>query len=75
MDKALQRLGQANQQQMCVGMVVQKLAARRQRDTGAVVATHAINSQSNHEKGAGPPMRPKLELENGARHKKSPRYG
>ena len=47
-NKALQRLRQSHQQQACFRVLLQKGAAGRQRDSGAVVTPHAIHSQSNH---------------------------
>ena len=52
MAQALQRLRSADQQQLGVGMAIKELAAGRQRDLGAVVATHAIDSQNNHARSA-----------------------
>jgi hypothetical protein len=43
-----QRFRQSHQQELGVWMRVQETAAGHQRDTRAVVATHAINSQSGH---------------------------
>jgi hypothetical protein len=48
MHQPLQALGGAHQQQADIGMARQKLAAGHQRHVGAVVAPHAINSQSDH---------------------------
>ena len=70
-DKALQCLGQADHQQLRIGMVIQKLTARRQRDAGAVVAPHAINSQSNHEMRCRPPVGPRLKRESAQGIKKA----
>ena len=43
----LQAVRQANKQQAGIRVVVEKLAARRERDAGAVVAP-AVNSQCDH---------------------------
>ena len=43
-----QTLWLPHEQQMGVGMGIEKLAARRQRDAGAVVAPHAVNCQGDH---------------------------
>ena len=47
-NKALQGLWQAHQQEPRILALIQKPAARRQRDAGAMVAPHAINGQCNH---------------------------
>ena len=48
MGKALERIGQADHQQVGLGMRVKKVAACRQRHMGAVIAAHAVNSQCDH---------------------------
>ena len=58
MGKALQGLGQTHQEQARIGVRVQKVAARRQCDMGAVVAPHAVNSQCDHATGSWPVQRP-----------------
>ena len=50
MRKASQRIGLADQQQPGVGMGIEELAARRERDAGAVITPHAVNGQSDHER-------------------------
>ena len=58
MGKAFERIGQANHQQVGLWMRVEKVAACRQRDRGAVIAAHAVNSQCDHGKGFWPDWRP-----------------
>ena len=48
---------QTDQQQMGIGMIVEELAARRERDAGAVVAPHAVNSQCDHGRLVRPAVR------------------
>src|SRR6185312_17167617 len=43
-----QGLGQTDQQEFRIGMLFEKIPACRQRDTGAMVAPHAINRQGDH---------------------------
>jgi hypothetical protein len=50
MGKPGQRFGQTHQNQLRIGMRIQKLATRRQGDLGAVIATHTVHSNSNHAK-------------------------
>ena len=44
----LQAFRLAYQQQPRLRMFVEKLTARRERDAGAVIAPHAVNSQCDH---------------------------
>jgi hypothetical protein len=65
-----------HQQQLGIGVGIQKLAACGQRDTGAVIATHAVNCQSDHE---GKVRRPERQTETVTRQgvfkkRKSPCY-
>ncbi|MNF05810.1 hypothetical protein D3C80_2056300 [compost metagenome] len=46
--EGFQAVGLADEQQLRVGMFVEELTARRERDAGAVIAPHAVNSQCDH---------------------------
>src|SRR5690606_25827969 len=50
-----QRLRLADQQQLGLGVAVEKLPARRQGDRGAVVTPHAIDGQNDHASPATAP--------------------
>ena len=47
---ALQTVAQAHQNQCRFGVLVQKLGAGRQGDTGTMIASHAVNRNSDHER-------------------------
>jgi hypothetical protein len=50
MGKFFQTFGQTNQQQSSVGATIQKIAAGGKCDPRAMIASHAVNSDSDHEK-------------------------
>jgi hypothetical protein len=58
MGKTLQSLGQPHHQQSRPWVALQEMAACRQRDMGAMVAAHAVNSQCDHGMEFWPPARP-----------------
>ena len=50
MGKRGKRFGQADQQELGTGMKLEKLAARRQGDTGPMVTAHAVHGHGHHWK-------------------------
>src|SRR6218665_675660 len=46
--RAARAVGRADQQQAGIRMMVEKRAACRERDAGAMVAPHAVNGQCDH---------------------------
>ena len=50
MRKPDKNIWQPNQNQCRIGMLIQEEPAGRQCDLGAMVASHAVNSDSDHEK-------------------------
>jgi hypothetical protein len=58
--EALQAGLLADEQQARVGMVVEELAARGERNAGAVVAPHAVNSQCDGHRRILKRQRPAL---------------
>jgi hypothetical protein len=48
MRKGIQAVRQADQKQLGLRVMLEKVATRRQRDAGAMITPHAVNSECGH---------------------------